>query len=95
MTGSTSGAMVYEGNPYSPVGTVLGPGSTGLRMTPREEQVATLLSLGYNYKRIAHSLGISMGGVGDHVAAIAARIPGTGRPQTKVSAWMWTYGSNP
>lgn len=96
MTGvSTEGLVHFNGaNPFSPVGTILGPGSTSLRMTAREFQVATLVSMGYNYKKIANVLGMSSkADVGKYVAEIAARVPGQGKPQQKVSAWMWTYGS--
>lgn len=89
MTDSTSGGP----SPYTPVGSVLGPGSTALVMTPREEQVAILLALGYSYKRIASATGSPEGTVGTRVAKIAARIPGVGTPRQRVSAWMWTYGS--
>lgn len=94
MSESTDGAIEYPGNPYSPIGTVLGPGSTSLRMTPREEQVATLVALGYSYKRISAALSGSLSdtNVARHVSAVAARIPGAGSPRQKVSAWMWVYG---
>ena len=94
MTGiSTEAVREFGGNPYSPIGTVLGPGSTSLRMSAREYQVATLVALGYNYKRVAAALGdLTTATVAVYVAGIGARIPGAGNPRQKVSAWMWTYG---
>lgn len=77
-----------------PVGTVLGPGSTNLHLTPREEQIACLVARGRRYKNIAHDLGISTTNVAVHVARIAHRIPGEGSPLQKVSAWVWTYGTS-
>lgn len=76
----------------SPVGTVLGPGSTALRLSERETQVALLVACGRSYKRINSELGIANSG---HVIAkIAQRIPGDGNPRQKVSAWIWVYGTS-
>lgn len=75
-----------------PIGTVLGPGSTGLTMNGRESQVAELIGLGWSLKKIGHELGITAGGVGAHVSNIAARIPGEGSAKLKVAAWVWSYG---
>ena len=77
----------------NPVGTILGPGSTDLRLAPREEQVATMVAMGYTYKKIGHRLGIATHNVGDVVSKIAARIPGEGLPRTRVTAWVWVYGT--
>ena len=38
---------------------IVAPGSSGVRLTQREEQIARLLSLGYQHKKIAHIIGIS------------------------------------
>lgn len=92
MSDSSQAYTVYAGDPYSPVGTILGPGSTSLRLTEREHQVATMVSMGYSYKRINHSLGVS--NAGRVVSDIAKRIPGAGNPRQKVSAWMWTYATS-
>ena len=80
--------------PYAAPGGVLGLGSTGLQLTERERQVAELVAVGYSYRRIAHTLSLSgKCSVGEHVAAIARRIPGQGSPQQRVSAWMWCFGA--
>lgn len=94
MTGSTSGVLTFGPSPYTPVGSILGPGSSGVVLTERERQVAELIALGFSYKRIAQILTLSgKAGVAFHVSAIAQRIPGQGKPQQKVTAWMWTYGA--
>lgn len=75
-----------------PVGTVLKPGSTSLRLTLREREVADLVGCGFSYKKIGRELGITSMGVGAHVSNIAGRIPGTGAARLKVAAWVWVYG---
>lgn len=90
---STNGEVAYTANPYHPVGTVLGPGSTEVRLTEREHQIATLVSLGYSYKRISGELGITSTSIAQRLHQLAARIPGQGNPRQKVAAWMWVYGS--
>ena len=87
--------MNDEANPYCPVGTILGQGSTGLQMTATEWQIAELVALGAPYKKIARMVGISTTNVGVHVARIGKRIPGEGSPRIRLSAWMWVYGGTP
>ena len=89
--GSTSSA--HWAGPYGPVGTVLAEGSTGLRMSRTERQLAEFIATGQSYKVIAHRMGMPLGTLGTYVAKLAARIPGQGNPRQKVSAWMWVYGS--
>lgn len=92
MTASTSGTVL---NGISPVGTVLGPGSTNLNLEPREYEIATLVAYGYSYKRIAGELGLSdRHSVGATVAKIAERIPGEANPRQKVACWMYVYGTS-
>lgn len=80
-------------SPFTPVGSVLGEGSTSLRMADHELQVATYVAIGFSYKKIGNLLGISTSNVGACVARLAQRIPGEGNPRQRVSAWMWVYGS--
>lgn len=75
-----------------PLGTVLGVGSSGLRLTNRETQVAELVGIGYSHKKTAYELGITPMTVATIVSQIASRIPGEGSPKVKVCAWMWTHG---
>lgn len=75
-----------------PVGVVLGPGSTGLRLTDRESQVAELVGLGYSHKKIGRALGMTAATSAVIVSQIATRIPGEGSAKVKVCAWVWTYG---
>lgn len=77
----------------TPVGTVLGPGSTGLQLGDREHEIALLVAYGRTYKRISRELGISTANVGEAVSRIADRIPGEGSPRQRVAAWMYVYGS--
>ena len=92
---STEGAGEYTllKPSFTPVGTILGHGSTGLVMTEREWMIATYVSIGYGYKKIAPKVGLTMQEVGMLVNKIGERIPGDGLPRTKLLAWMWTYGS--
>ena len=85
-------ALANSTSTNGPVGTVLGDGSTGLRMTTQERQVAELVSTGCSYKRIGSELELDRLRVGRIVSAIATRIPGQGNPRQQVSAWMWVYG---
>lgn len=90
---SSQEAAVGSAEPYT-ASNVLGPGSTGLLLTERERQVAELVAVGFSYRRIAHALSLAgKNSVGEHVAAIARRIPGQGSPQQRVSAWMWCFGT--
>lgn len=68
--------------------SILAPGSSGVRLTEREEQIARLLSLGYQHKKIAYKVGITTGGVSAHISNIASRIPGDGNPSVKVTVWF-------
>ena len=67
------------------------PGSSGIKLTPRETQIAGLVSLGYQHKQIAQRIGISPTGVSAHVSRIAKRIPGDANPSTKITVWYLTY----
>lgn len=73
--------------------SILVPGSSGVRLTDREEQVARLLSLGYAHKQIARMVGISPGTVSVHISNIASRIPGDGSPSVKVTVWFLEHRS--
>lgn len=75
-----------------PLGTVLGQGSSGLRLTNRESQVAELVGIGYSHKKVGHKLGITPMTVAAIVSQIARRIPGEGSAKLRVCAWMWTHG---
>ena len=75
-----------------PIGTVLGPGSTSLRLTDREGQVMELIGFGHSYKKIGSELEISAGSVAVIASHIASRIPGNGSPLVKICAWSWTHG---
>ena len=95
MNGSTSGVLQFGPSPYTPLGGVLGHGSTGLVMNEQERQIAELVAMGFRYKKIAQLL--ELGGatqVAVKVSRIAQRIPGNGWPHQKLSAWMWTFGSD-
>jgi DNA-binding NarL/FixJ family response regulator len=70
---------------------IVAPGSSGVRLTQREEQIARLLSLGYQHKKIAHIIGISANTVSVHVSNMASRIPGDGNPSVKVTVWYLEY----
>ena len=74
-------------------GGILAAGSSTVQLTDREDQIARLLSLGYQHKSIGHTVGISPGTVSAHVARIAARIPGNGNPTVKVTVWYLEHRS--
>ena len=57
---------------------------TGL--TPREQQVATVVAAGYTNRQIAVALGISLGTVKDHVHAILTKTGFESRSQL-IAAW--------
>jgi len=57
---------------------------TTIRLTAREFQVVALLLDGLTYRQIGRRLGIHEKTVNAHVQAIAARIPGSGRPLTRI-----------
>ena len=69
------------------------PGSSGIRLTDREDQAARLLSLGYSHKEIARHMGIETGGVSAHISKIASRIPGKAKSSLRVFAWYREYRS--
>ena len=91
---STEGAgeFTLQKPSFTPVGTILGHGSTGLVMTDREWVIATLLAAGQPYKKIAPQVGLTYQEVGMLVHKIGDRIPGAGTPRTKLQAWVWVYG---
>ncbi len=72
---------------------IVGPGSSAVRLTDREEQIAQLLSLGWTHKAIGHHVKITTGSVSTHVHKIAKRIPGRGSPTTRVILWYLQHGS--
>lgn len=72
---------------------ILAPGSSTVQLTDREDQIARMLSLGYQHKSIAHKIGISPNTVSAHVARIARRIPGNGNPTVKVTVWYLEHRS--
>ena len=66
---------------------IVAPGSSGVRLTDREDQIARLLSLGYSHKQIGRHVRITTGAVSAHVTRIASRIPGNGNPTVKLTVW--------
>ena len=84
-----TGLMSAEGQEVG----ILAAGSSAVVLTDREDQVARLLSLGYQHKRIASMVGISQGTVSTCIARLAERIPGNGNPTVKVTVWYLEYRS--
>lgn len=68
-------------------GRIVAPGSSGVRLTEREEQVAELVSYGWSHKKTARALGIHPSTVSAHVSTIASKIPGEGSAKLKVAVW--------
>lgn len=85
-TAKMSGAMSDDHS-------IIHPGSSEVRPTDRETQIAELLSMGYNHKRIAHRLGITVGAVSAQVSNLGRRIPGDGSPSIKVAVWYLEHHS--
>jgi DNA-binding NarL/FixJ family response regulator len=69
---------------------ICAPGSSSIDPTPREADIAELLSMGYGYKQIARTLEINVNTVGRHVWELAGKIPGHGPPKLKVAVWWLT-----
>lgn len=68
--------------------SIIAPGSSTVELTDREWEVAMLIGTGYSYKRTGSMLGIATGTVSKYVSDIAARIPGDGKPNLKVAAFI-------
>lgn len=62
--------------------------STRASLTPREKEVACLLSKGLLHKQVARELGITSGTVGVHAKAAASKLPGDGRPSVKIARYF-------
>lgn len=64
----------------------LAPSSTSLpSLTPREREVAALVSAGVSHKAVARTLGIKVRTVSLHVWNAAQKLPGDGRPSLKIA----------
>jgi DNA-binding CsgD family transcriptional regulator len=57
------------------------------RLTPRELEVARLVSKAWSYERIAKTLSITPGTVYDHIANIADKIKMPGNRRVVVAVW--------
>ena len=73
-------------------GRIVAPGSSSVRLTEREDQVAELVSFGWSHKKIAKRLEIHPSTVSAHVSNIASKIPGTGSAKLKVAVWFLQRG---
>lgn len=67
---------------------ILAPGSSSVELTDREWQVAVLIGHGYPQKKVAAKLGLATKTVSVHVCNIASRIPGDGKPNLKIAAFI-------
>lgn len=56
-------------------------------LTPQQQRVAVELAKGLDPKEIAELLGISNGTVRNYISTISERLPGDGKPITKVRRW--------
>lgn len=61
-----------------------GQGSMDTVLTPRQSEVFELVASGMSNKRIAAETGMAVKTVETHLAAIADRLPGDGRPRQKI-----------
>ena len=68
--------------------SLLAPGSSTVKLTDREWQVATMIATGLSQKKVGNRLGITTKGVSAHVSKIAGRIPGRGKPNFKIRAFI-------
>lgn len=57
------------------------------KLTPRELEVARLVSKAWSYERIAKALSISPGTVYDHIANIADKLNMPGNRRVVVAVW--------
>jgi len=55
-----------------------------IRVTDRERQVIELVLEGLSYREVGSRLGIREKTVNAHVQAVASRLPGNGRPITRI-----------
>ncbi len=74
-------------------GRIVAPGSSSVRLTEREEQVAEMISFGWSHKKIGRMLEIHPSSVGAHVSKIAAKIPGQGSAKLRVAVWYLDRGA--
>lgn len=58
--------------------------ATRIRLSERERQVVQRILEGHTYLEIGKQLGISEKTVNAHVQAIAARLPGPGKPNARI-----------
>lgn len=72
---------------------IVAKGSSGVRLTERELQIAELLSFGYSHKKIATYLDISPGGVSAHITRVGKRIEGDAHPSMKIACWFLEHHS--
>jgi DNA-binding CsgD family transcriptional regulator len=63
-----------------------------MSLTPREAEVAHLLTRGMAYKKIAREMGISTHTTKAHVQNAAAKIEGPGSPRHRLLMWALTEG---
>lgn len=55
-----------------------------MKLTARQQQVVVLLADGLTYREISDHLGIAQRTVRKHVLGIAAKLPGSGKPQRRI-----------
>lgn len=63
-------------------------------LTPREREIAGLLSRGMLHKHVARELGITLWTVKHHAKAAAAKLPGPGRPSVKIARHFSLFQSS-
>lgn len=63
-----------------------------MKLSPRQEQVARLVILGYSNKRIGKEMGIAESSVVEYLNRMSKRLGGEGKPRIKVFRWWFTTG---
>lgn len=86
--------MIMHSPSTSERGSILGPGSSQLQLTPRERQVVDYIGAGFSHKKAGRALGITEKTVSNYAHGIAQRIEGDGMPRAKIIAWALTHGDN-
>ena len=79
--------------PVSPPPVVRRSGEDSAALTPREEEVAVLVSHGLTNRQIASELSISEHTVATHIAKILKRLGLSSR--SRLSAWVAEHGLSP
>jgi len=57
------------------------------QLTDRQREVAELVAEGLSNEQIAQRLGCRVNTVRAHIAAIALRLPGDGKPRVRIAVW--------